>query len=71
MLKVRSSPSEKDWDLIPDALLNPPISWYGNVLAASELEDRFVKYTYPEAFVQPYDRASELKFERVLEKGSK
>jgi molybdopterin guanine dinucleotide-containing S/N-oxide reductase-like protein len=35
-------------DLIPDALLNPPISWYGNTSAASELEDQFKKYTYPE-----------------------
>ena len=36
-------------DLIHEALLNPPISWYGNTLAASELEDQFKKYNYPVA----------------------
>ncbi len=34
-------------DLIHDALLNPPISWYGTTLASSPKEDQFVKYTYP------------------------
>jgi anaerobic selenocysteine-containing dehydrogenase len=34
-------------DLIHDALLNPPISWYGTTLAASMLENQFTKYTYP------------------------
>jgi anaerobic selenocysteine-containing dehydrogenase len=34
-------------DLIHDALLNPPISWYGTTLANSPREDQFVKYTYP------------------------
>jgi molybdopterin guanine dinucleotide-containing S/N-oxide reductase-like protein len=34
-------------DLIHDALLNPPISWYGTALARSPLEDQFVKYKYP------------------------
>jgi anaerobic selenocysteine-containing dehydrogenase len=34
-------------DLIHDALLNPPISWYGTTLLGSPREDQFVKYTYP------------------------
>ncbi len=34
-------------DLIPEALLNPPISWYGNTWAAMPVEDQFKKYTYP------------------------
>ena len=34
-------------DLIHDAILNPPISWYGTTLWAEPLEDQFVKYTYP------------------------
>ena len=35
-------------DLIHEAILNPPISWYGNGRFTSPLEDQFVKYTYPE-----------------------
>jgi anaerobic selenocysteine-containing dehydrogenase len=34
-------------DLIHDALLNPPISWYGTTLCLADTEDQFVKYTYP------------------------
>jgi anaerobic selenocysteine-containing dehydrogenase len=34
-------------DLIHDAILNPPISWYGNSTFPGTLEDQFVKYTYP------------------------
>jgi anaerobic selenocysteine-containing dehydrogenase len=34
-------------DLIHDALLNPPISWYGNYTFPGRLEEQFVKYTYP------------------------
>jgi anaerobic selenocysteine-containing dehydrogenase len=34
-------------DLIHQALLNPPVSWYGNSTFPSPLEDQFVKYTYP------------------------
>ncbi|MBN1189503.1 MAG: molybdopterin-dependent oxidoreductase [Dehalococcoidales bacterium] len=34
-------------DLVPDALLNPPISWYGTTLCLAETDDQFVKYTYP------------------------
>jgi anaerobic selenocysteine-containing dehydrogenase len=34
-------------DLIHDALLKPPISWYGNSSFLSPIEDQFVKYTYP------------------------
>jgi trimethylamine-N-oxide reductase (cytochrome c) len=34
-------------NLIHDALLRPPISWYGTTLAKSKVEDQFVKYTYP------------------------
>jgi anaerobic selenocysteine-containing dehydrogenase len=34
-------------DLIHDALLHPPVSWYSSTLWAEPLEDQFVKYTYP------------------------
>jgi len=35
-------------NLIHDAILNPPISWYGNSqFIPGVLEDQFVKYTYP------------------------
>ncbi len=34
-------------DLIHDAILNPPVSWYGNSTFAGTQEDQFVKYTYP------------------------
>lgn len=34
-------------DLIHDAILNPPISWYGTTIMSSPLEDQFEKYTYP------------------------
>jgi trimethylamine-N-oxide reductase (cytochrome c) len=34
-------------DLIPEAILNPPISWYGNSTFPGFVEDQFVKYTYP------------------------
>jgi anaerobic selenocysteine-containing dehydrogenase len=34
-------------DLIHDALLNPPISWYGTTLYFSLVENQFTKYTYP------------------------
>jgi len=34
-------------DLIHDAILNPPISWYGTTLCLADTEDQFVKYTYP------------------------
>jgi anaerobic selenocysteine-containing dehydrogenase len=34
-------------DLIHEAILNPPISWYGNSTFPGNLEDQFVKYTYP------------------------
>jgi anaerobic selenocysteine-containing dehydrogenase len=33
--------------LIHEAILNPPISWYGTTLWAEPLEDQFKKYTYP------------------------
>jgi len=33
--------------LIPEAILNPPISWYGTTLLVEQLEDQFRKYTYP------------------------
>jgi anaerobic selenocysteine-containing dehydrogenase len=33
--------------LVPDAILNPPLSWYGNTLCRSLIEDQFVKYNYP------------------------
>jgi anaerobic selenocysteine-containing dehydrogenase len=34
-------------DLIHDAILKPPISWYGTTLLGSPVEDQFEKYTYP------------------------
>ncbi len=34
-------------NLIHEAILNPPISWYGNGRFMSPLEDHFIKYTYP------------------------
>jgi anaerobic selenocysteine-containing dehydrogenase len=34
-------------DLIHDAILNPPISWYGNSTFPGPVEDQFVKYQYP------------------------
>ena len=33
--------------LMHDALLNPPVSWYGKSSAAEPVEDQFVKYTFP------------------------
>jgi molybdopterin guanine dinucleotide-containing S/N-oxide reductase-like protein len=33
--------------LIPDAILNPPISWYGTTQHWEPVENQFVKYTYP------------------------
>jgi anaerobic selenocysteine-containing dehydrogenase len=32
---------------IHDAILNPPISWYGTTLWAEPVEDQFQKYSYP------------------------
>lgn len=34
-------------DLLPEAILNPPVSWYGTTMWGENLEDQFVKYTYP------------------------
>jgi anaerobic selenocysteine-containing dehydrogenase len=34
-------------DLIHEAILNPPISWYGNSTFPGTIDDQFVKYTYP------------------------
>jgi anaerobic selenocysteine-containing dehydrogenase len=34
-------------NLIHEAILNPPISWYGNSTFPGFVEDQFVKYTYP------------------------
>jgi anaerobic selenocysteine-containing dehydrogenase len=34
-------------NLIHDAILHPPISWYGTTSCTFPLEDQFVKYTYP------------------------
>lgn len=33
--------------LIPEAILNPPISWYSTTIAYEKTEDQFVKYSYP------------------------
>jgi len=34
-------------DLVHDAILNPPISWYGTTLLTDPVENQFVKYDYP------------------------
>jgi molybdopterin guanine dinucleotide-containing S/N-oxide reductase-like protein len=34
-------------DLIHDAILNPPLSWYGTASIRGHLEEQFVKFTYP------------------------
>jgi molybdopterin guanine dinucleotide-containing S/N-oxide reductase-like protein len=34
-------------NLIHEAILNPPVSWYGNSTFPGTVEDQFVKYTYP------------------------
>ena len=34
-------------NLIHDAILRPPISWYGTTSCTFPLEDQFVRYTYP------------------------
>ncbi len=34
-------------DLIHDAILNPPISWYGTTLSRDSVDQQFIKYTYP------------------------
>jgi trimethylamine-N-oxide reductase (cytochrome c) len=34
-------------DMIHDAIMNPPISWYGNTNFPGAVENQFVKYTYP------------------------
>ena len=33
--------------LVPDAILHPPISWYGTTLCRELIEDQWVKYTHP------------------------
>lgn len=33
--------------LVPEAILNPPINWYGTTLMCDPREDQFKKYTYP------------------------
>ncbi|MEM3807987.1 MAG: molybdopterin-dependent oxidoreductase, partial [Nitrososphaerota archaeon] len=33
--------------LIPDAILNPPISWYGNTMCTTPVQDQFNKYEFP------------------------
>jgi molybdopterin guanine dinucleotide-containing S/N-oxide reductase-like protein len=34
-------------NLVHDAILNPPISWYGTTLSRDPVEQQFIKYTYP------------------------
>jgi anaerobic selenocysteine-containing dehydrogenase len=34
-------------NLIHEAILNPPISWYGNTTFPGNVEDQFVKHVYP------------------------
>jgi molybdopterin guanine dinucleotide-containing S/N-oxide reductase-like protein len=33
--------------LVPDAILNPPLSWYSSPIMIEPLNDQFVKYSYP------------------------
>lgn len=33
--------------LVPDAILNPQVNWYGSTALLVPCEDQFVKYTYP------------------------
>ncbi len=33
--------------LVPDAILNPPVSWFGPGACGDYLEQQFDKYTYP------------------------
>jgi trimethylamine-N-oxide reductase (cytochrome c) len=34
--------------LVPDAILNPPVSWFGPGVCGDSLEQQFDKYTYPQ-----------------------
>jgi anaerobic selenocysteine-containing dehydrogenase len=34
-------------DLVHEAILNPPLSWYSTTLSKEPKEDQFVRYTYP------------------------
>jgi len=34
-------------DMLHEAILNPPVSWYGTTMWSEPIEDQFVKYTYP------------------------
>ncbi len=34
-------------NLVHDAILNPPISWYGTTLSRDPVDQQFIKYTYP------------------------
>jgi len=34
-------------NLVHDAILNPPISWYGTTLSRDPIDQQFIKYTYP------------------------
>jgi len=34
-------------NLVHEAILNPPVSWYGTTFWSEPVEDQFVKYTYP------------------------
>jgi trimethylamine-N-oxide reductase (cytochrome c) len=34
-------------DLVHDAILNPPLKWYGNTLSRAVVEDQFKEYRYP------------------------
>jgi molybdopterin guanine dinucleotide-containing S/N-oxide reductase-like protein len=36
-------------DLIHEAILNPPLGWYGSTLSREPVENQFVKYRYPVA----------------------
>ena len=34
-------------NLVHDAILNPPISWYGTTLSRDQVDQQFIKYKYP------------------------
>jgi molybdopterin guanine dinucleotide-containing S/N-oxide reductase-like protein len=43
--------------LVPNAILNPPLSWYSSPIMVEPREDQFVKYTYP---ISPHEGGSEI-----------
>ncbi len=48
-LSARSTPrKQRLWRLtVPDAILNPPVSWYGEGFCGQSLEQQFKHFEYP------------------------